>query len=135
MPQFALQFPQQLFLSGQVQLVAAGVDVALLLFAQRVLHDRIVLVWAQHQADGWVVAIGAAFAVLAVHVELHLPQVGVRQLAYLQIHQHVALQHRVLEKEVDVEVVAHQACHGLASGGQTASLRPAAKVPALATLV
>ena len=34
-----------------------------------------------------------------------LAQVGVRELADLQVHQHEALQHRVIEDEVDVEVV------------------------------
>jgi len=50
--------------------------------------------------------IGSLEAIEEVHVHLHLPQVLVRELAELEIHQHEAAQQAVVEDQVDIEVIA-----------------------------
>ena len=44
--------------------------------------------------------------IVIVNVQLHLSQVGVRQLLYFQINEHVALQDRVIKHKVDIEMIA-----------------------------
>ncbi len=103
-PEFSLKFR----LGGQVQLVAAGEDRLLLVRPEGVADHGVVLVRAQDQPERRIVAFRPALAVVVVHVQLELPQVLMRQLAGLQIDDHEALQDRVVEDQIDVEVVAVQ---------------------------
>ena len=97
----------QIVLAGQGKLVAAGKNL-LALVAQHIAHHRVVLLAAQQQANGRVVALGSHFAVVVVHVQLHLPQVAMGQLANLQVDHHVALELDVVENQVGVKMVSIQ---------------------------
>src|SRR6266852_8031559 len=89
-----------------MQLVAAGENFLLLFGAERVFHDRIVLVRAKNQTERGSVSFGPPLTVKVIHIELNLTKVAVRKLADLQIDQDVTLQDGVIEHEIDVKVIA-----------------------------
>lgn len=106
LPDFTAQLSLEFLLGRQMQLVATGEDISLLLLAQGVLHHGIVLVRAKDHTQRRVVAFGSTLAVVVVHIELDLAEIAMSQLADLEIDEHIALEHRVIEDQVDIEMVA-----------------------------
>jgi hypothetical protein len=78
------------------------VDVGVL--GQGDFHQRLVLLLAEHDADGGILLAGFYEAVEVVHIHLHLPEVLVGDLANLQIDQYIAAQQAVIENQVHEEV-------------------------------
>ena len=68
----AQQLGLQLCFGGQVQFVAAGENLLCLRLAQRVAHHRVVLVGAEDQSEGGIVAGREPFAVIVIDVERKL---------------------------------------------------------------
>ena len=92
----------QLLLAGQVELVFAGVNVGVL--GKGDFDQGGILFLAEHDADGVVLRLGSDVAVKVVDVHLHLAEVLMRELADLEVDEHVASQQPVIEDEID-EVV------------------------------
>ena len=87
-------------------MVAASEDFFRLLFAKRVLHNGVVFVSTQDQAKRRLIPCGQSVFVVVVDVQLKLPKIRMRQLANLQVDQNKSLQDRVIEDEVDVEMIS-----------------------------
>jgi len=111
-----------------VQLVAAGEDGLRLFLAQRVPHNGVVLAGAEDQAQRRTVARRAPLAVIVVHIELDLAEVLVRQLPHLEVDQDVALQGRVVEHQVNVEVIPVE-CDLLLAGDEGEPFPPLQQEP------
>jgi len=92
----------QLFFAGQVKLIFAGVNVSV--FGKGNLDHGGVLLLAEHYADGVVLRLGSDVAVKVVDVHLHLAEVLMRDLANLEVDEHVGSQQPVIEHKID-EVV------------------------------
>ena len=70
-------------LVGQIKLISRGIDVGILGEGQ--LHEGIVLLLAEQYGDGGLLEVLLHEAVEIIDIHLHLPQVLVRQLVYLQV--------------------------------------------------
>ena len=70
---FTLQFAPQFLLAGQLQLVAAG-EYLPVLVTKDVANHCIVLVRAENQANGGVVILDADLAIIVVDIHLHLAE-------------------------------------------------------------
>ena len=68
-------------------------------------HQGFMFFLAQDDADGGVLRLGFHIAVKVVDVHLHLAQVLVRELADLEVNQHVATQQPVVKHQVQKKVV------------------------------
>ena len=74
---------------GEMEFVAAGEYFFLLLIAKGVFHDGVVFVGAEDEPERGVVARSAFLAVEIIHVELELAEIGVGELADLEVQQNV----------------------------------------------
>jgi hypothetical protein len=78
------------------------VDVGVL--GQGDFHQRLVLLLAEHDADGGILLAGFYEAVEVVHIHLHLPEVLMGDLANFQIDQDIAAQQAVVENQIHEKV-------------------------------
>ena len=69
------------------------------------LHEGVVLLFAQDDANGRGFIFGLHIAVEVVDIHLHLAEVLMGQLADFQVDQHVAAKQAVVEDQIDKEVV------------------------------
>ncbi len=97
------QFLPQFLFAGQVELVFAGVNVGVL--GQGDFDQCLILLLAEHNADGVVFRLGPDVAVKVVDVHLHLAEVLMRELANLEVDEHVGSQQPVIEDKIDEEVL------------------------------
>jgi hypothetical protein len=86
---FAQQFPLQLLLAGQREAIARG-EQLLALVQDRITSNGLVLLGAENQTDGGVVAFESVLFFIKADVAIHLPDILVRELPYFQVHQHDA---------------------------------------------
>ena len=89
--QFATDLRLEGCFGGKVEFVAAGENLFLRTFAQRVFHDGVVFVGAEDEAERGIVAGRAFLAVVVIDVELELTEVLVGELADFQVEEDVAL--------------------------------------------
>jgi hypothetical protein len=80
--QLPADFRGQFVLTGQMELVTAREDPAIFV-SERVPDHQIVLLYAQNEPQGWVVPRRPLRLVVIIDVQLHLPNVCMRELLYL----------------------------------------------------
>lgn len=107
-PHLAPDLRLELCFRRQVELVAAREDLLRLARAERVAHNGVVLVRAEDQPERRVVSRAAPLAIEVVDVELELAEIPMVELSDLEVDQDEALEHHVIEDEIDVEMVAIQ---------------------------
>src|SRR5690606_35590848 len=71
------------------------------LVQHRVACDRLILLRAQNEADGWSVAFGATLRVEESHVAVHLSDVLMCEFSELEVDEQVALENNIVEDQVD----------------------------------
>jgi hypothetical protein len=86
-----------------VKLVFACVNVRV--FRQGDFDQCLVLLFAEHDSDGGILAVRLHKAVEIVHVHLHLPEILMGDFADFQIDQDVAAQQAIVEDKIDEEVL------------------------------
>ena len=106
MAELAAKFGLQLSFSGQMELVAAGEDAFFLIGTEGVANHGLVFIGAEDEPERGLVARGAAFPVVVVDVELELSEVSVGEFPDFEVEKNIALQHRMVENEVDIEVIS-----------------------------
>ena len=112
----------EFFFGGQVELVGGSKDLPVFL-QDGILDDRLVFAGAEDNAEGGVVAFSPPLVFIQAHVHVHLPDIAVGELAHLEVYQDKTFEQKVVEGQVDVEL--------LAAGGHHPFL-PANKSKALA---
>ena len=68
-------------------------------------NQCLVFLLAQHNADGSGFGVGFDVAIKVVDVHLHLAQILVRELANLEVDQHLATQQAVVKHQIHKEMV------------------------------
>ena len=96
----ASEFRFKLFSIRQVELITAHKNLVGNVL-ERVLHDQLVLIGTEHDADRFRVALGVHFLPIVVQVEIHLADVLVLDFTTLEINQHKAFQNTVVKDEVN----------------------------------
>src|SRR5262249_49680754 len=88
------------FLVGQCHAILAGQHLARQAI-QGVAHQRIVLLRAEDEANRWVLVRAHPVLARVVEVEVHLPGIGMRELADLEVDHHETAQPSMEEQQVD----------------------------------
>ena len=96
----APEFCFKLFSSRQVELITAHKDLVGNVL-ERVLHDQLVLIGTEYDADRFRVALRVHFLPIVVQVEVHLANVLVLDFTTLEIDQHKAFQNAMVKNEID----------------------------------
>jgi hypothetical protein len=98
----------QLFLAGQRETIARG-EQLLALVQDRIASDGLVLLGAEDQTDGGVVAFEPVLLFIKADLAIHLTDILVGEFSYFQVRQHNALKQVVIEHQVDVEIFVGKA--------------------------
>ena len=83
----ASEFRFKLFSIRQVELITAHKDLVGNVL-ERVLHDQLVLIGTEYNADRFCVALGIHFLPIVVQIEVHLADILVLDFTALEIDQH-----------------------------------------------
>ena len=76
---------------------------------QRVFYDSVAFIRTQHYADRRVIALVHQFSGIVVDVHLHLSQILMSKIAYLQINQYKAFEDIVVKYKVDIKIASVKA--------------------------
>jgi hypothetical protein len=99
LPYLLFQKALDLFLFGQFELVL-GDEQIIVHAGDGVLHQGVVLLRAEQDADRRVVVVGHHVFPVPAHIRVELAQVSVGERLDLQLHQHVAFENAMIEDQV-----------------------------------
>src|SRR5574337_1100179 len=112
-PAFAYQFGGKFLFRRQIEFVT-GREYLVVSFRQSEAYDRVALIRAQHDADGWILDFSRHFPLIVVDVHLHLSEILMGKLSDLEVDQHKTSRQPVVEYQIDEEMPSVQ-CYPLLS--------------------
>ena len=96
----ASEFRFKLFSIRQVELITAHKNLVGNVL-ERVLHDQLVLIGTEYDADRFCVTLSVHFLPIVVQIEVHLADVLVLDFTALEVDQYKAFQNAMVKNEID----------------------------------